>query len=97
MSAHQPADGDTNGEGTVVFRVEVGETLRDVVHLGERVDTAGTTDEDLPVVLGVEVNEPFGTQHTVLKFHRTGKACLLIHGEQALDSGVLQLRVGDSR
>ena len=67
------------------------------MHLGEGVDTSGAADEYLAVVLGVEVDEPFGTEHAILQFHGAGEACLLIDGEEALDSGVLQFGIGDSR
>ena len=67
------------------------------MHFGERVDTTGTADEDLTVILGVEVDESFALQHTVLQFHRSCKTGLFIHRKEALDSGVRQFLVRDRR
>ena len=67
------------------------------MHLREGVDTSGAADEDLSVVLGVDVNKSFGTKHTVLELHRAGQTGLFVHGEEALDSRVLQLGIGDDR
>ena len=69
---------------------------RFIVHFGEGVDTSGTTDEDLAIIFGVEVDESFGTKHSVFQFHRAGESCLFIDGEKAFDSRVLKFGIGDS-
>ena len=68
-----------------------------IVHFRQGVDAAGTADEDLAVVLGVEVDEAFMAKHAVLQFHRTGESGLFIDSEEALDSGVRELGIGDGR
>ena len=65
------------------------------MHLREGVDTAGTADEDLAVIFGVEVDEAFGLEHTVLEFHSAGEAGFLINGKEALDSRVREIFVGN--
>ena len=65
------------------------------MHLGERVDTAGTADEDLAVIFGIEVDEAFRLQHAVLQSHSAGESGLFIDGEEAFDSRVLEVGVGD--
>ena len=65
------------------------------MHFGEGVDATGTANEDLSVILGVEVDEPFGTEHAVLQFHGAGESGLLIDGEETLDSRVREFGIGD--
>ena len=67
------------------------------MHLGEGVDTSGTTDEDLSVVLGVDIDKTLMLEHAVLEFHGSGESCLFIDSEQTFDSGMRKRLVRDSR
>ena len=67
------------------------------MHFGQRVDAAGTADEDLAVVLGVEVDEALMAKHAVPELHGAGESGLFIDGEETLDSGVRELGIGDGR
>ena len=65
------------------------------MHFRQGIDATGAADEDLAVIFGIEVNEAFSFEHTVLQFHGTGESGLFINGEEALDSGVLEVGIGD--
>ena len=67
------------------------------MHLRQGVDTAGTADEDLAVIFGIEVDEAFRLQHAVLQFHSAGESGLFVNSKEAFDSGVLEVRIGDRR
>ena len=60
------------------------------MHFGEGVDTTCAADEDLAIVLGVEVDELFAIEATVLQTESTCETRLLIHGEEARQCRVLQ-------
>ena len=66
------------------------------MHFREGVNTSGAANEDLSVILGVDVDEPFGPEHAVLQFHSTRQTRLFVYREETFDSGVSQFFVGDS-
>ena len=66
------------------------------MHLRQGINTSGATDEYLAVIFRIQVDESFAAEHTVFQAERTGETRLFVHGEEALDSGVLQVRIADS-
>ena len=66
------------------------------MHFSEGVDTACAADEDLTIVLGVEIDELFAIEASVLEAESTCETCLLVHRKESLQCRVLQGVGGDS-
>ena len=62
--------------------------LRCEAERGDRVLSAGTSDEDLPFVFAVEVEEDLSAKEPLLHCKCTRHARLLVYSDEALDGSV---------
>ena len=70
--------------------VALGSLLGLILHSSNGIDTTCAADEELALILRVEVDEVLTSEHALAKAKGTCETCLLVHGEQRLDCGVLQ-------
>ena len=87
VAAQQTAD------GYLVVCISAWCRLGDKWQVGQCVNTSGTADKDLALILRVEIYEILTRNHPLAKAESTRQARLLIDREESLNRAVLQLLV----